>query len=68
MDTITDLNSLSAAFSYQEWFQVNAWASKQYQAFIFCNAQSAQTHWLIIKTSIYSEEAFIQGVCIYIYS
>jgi len=35
-----------------------AWASKQDQEFIFCNAQTPQ---LIIKTGVYSEKAFIQG-------
>jgi len=53
MDTIY---SLSAASSYQEWFQVKARASKQDQAFIFYNAQKPR---LIIETGIYSEEAFI---------
>jgi len=42
----------------QEWFQVKAWASKQDQEFIFCNVQTPQ---LIIETSVYSEEDFIQG-------
>jgi len=37
---IIDLTSLSAAYSYQEWFQVKAQASKQDQAFIFYNAQA----------------------------
>jgi len=53
-----DLNSLSAASSYQEWFQVKARASKLDQAFIFYNAQAPR---LIIEANLYSEEAFIQG-------
>jgi len=41
MDAIYhQLNSLSAASSYQEWYQVKAQAFKQDQAFIFCNAQT----------------------------
>jgi len=61
---IIKLKSLSAASSYQEWFRVNTQASKQDQAFIFC---SAQTPRLIIETSVYSEEAFIQVnmVCVF---
>jgi len=61
---IIDLNSLFAASSYQEWFQVKACASKQDQAFIFYNAQTLQ---LIIKTGIYLEEAFIQGNMVIMY-
>jgi len=65
---ILDLNLLSAAFSYQEWFRVKAWASKRDQTFIFYNAQTPQ---LIIETGVYSEEAFIQGnmvhICIFIH-
>jgi len=53
---IIDLNSLSAASSYQEWFRVKALASKQDQVFIFYNVQ---TPWLVVETGIYSEEAFI---------
>jgi len=55
---IINLNSLSAASSYQEWLQIKAQAYKQDQAFIFYNAQTPR---LIIETDIYSEEAFIQG-------
>jgi len=44
---IIKLDSLFAASSYQEWFQVKARASKQDQTFIFYNTQ---TLWLIIET------------------
>jgi len=47
---IIDLNSLSAASSYQEWFQIKARASKQDQVFIFYNAQTPR---LIIETSMF---------------
>jgi len=59
-----NLNSLSAASSYQEWFRVKAWASKRDQVFIFYNAQTPR---LIIKAGIYSEEAFIQGNTLLMY-
>jgi len=59
---IIDLNSLSTASSYQEWFWIKAWASKRDQAFIFYNAQIPQ---LIIETGIYSEDAFTWGNMVY---
>jgi len=52
---IIDLNSLSGASSYQKWFWVNTQASKWDQAFIFYNVQTPR---LIIKTGIYSEQAY----------
>jgi len=62
---IIELNSFSTAPSYQEWFQIKARASKRDQAFIFYNTQTPR---LIIKTSVYSEEALIQWntVCMYL--
>jgi len=53
-----DFNSLSAASSYQEWFWVKAWASKQDQVCIFYNVQTSQ---LTIETVVYLEEVFIWG-------
>jgi len=55
-------NSLSAASSHQEWSRIKARVSKQEQVFIFYNVQTPR---LIIKTGVYSEEAFIRGNTIY---
>jgi len=52
---IIKLNLLSAASSYQEWFQVKAWAFNKAGVY-FIQCQNTQ---LIIETGVYSEEAFI---------
>jgi len=53
---IADLNSLSAASSYQEWLRTKVWASKQNQAFIFFNTQLPLAYnqdWNLFRRSFY---------------
>jgi len=55
---IVDLNYLSVASSYQEWFPIKIWASNETMQALF--SAMLKHSWVIIETSVYTEWALFK--------